>query len=218
MAGATYEIAERRSGAPRSNVMLAATLCAEGGKLAVRVRNLSASGALIEGTALPSPATIVRLFRNNLSVTGSVVWTSSGRAGLCFAGPIDIDRWVKSGAMAPSAGQARVDTIQAAARAGLPPPPSDRSLPASLKTNLATTMPTRIAEELAYVRRLVESIGDELASEPAIVCRHPSALQKFDLATQILGLLGKVLLADDQVAAAENIGQQELRARLLRKG
>ena len=78
-------------------------------------------------------------------------------------------------------------------------------------------MPSRIVEELAYIRRLVESIGDELVSEPAIVCRHASALQKFDLAAQMLGLLGTILLADDQVAAAENIGQQDLKARLLRK-
>jgi hypothetical protein len=218
MAGTTQEIAERRAAAPRSNVMLVATLSADGSEAAVRVRNLSESGALIEGATLPPAATEVRLFRNNLSVTGSIVWSSGGRAGLRFASLIDTKPWTRSGTMlpAPSAEQARVDTIQAAARAGLPTPPP-RSLPDGPRPNLAAAMPSRIVEELAYVRRLVESIGDELANEPVFVCRHSAALQKFDLAAQILGQLGTVLLADDQVAAAEKIGQQELRARLLRK-
>lgn len=198
--------------------MFAATLGARGEQLAVRVRNLSETGALIEGATLPAPDTEIRLIRNSLSVAGSVVWSSSGRAGLRFASVIDPKGWIKPGAMpaAASADQAFVDTIQAAARAGLPTLPV-RPLPGDLRANLAAAMPTRIVEELAYVRRLVESIGDELVSEPAVVCRHPAALQKFDLAGQILGLLGTILLADDQVAAAETIGQQELKARLLRK-
>jgi len=198
--------------------MLSATLATERGELAVRVRNLSESGALVEGASLPCVQTNVRLFRNNLSVDGAVVWCSSGRAGLHFTNLIDIERWVRSGMSAPttSVDQARVDQIQAAARAGLPVP-SDRSLPTATKDMLVAAMPSRIAEEIAYVRRLIDSIGDEFAGDPAIVCRHAAELQKFDLATQILGHLGTLVLAEDQVAVAEKIGQQELKARLLRK-
>jgi hypothetical protein len=218
MAETLLEIAERRSSAHRSNVMLTATLRAAGAEVTVRVRTLSETGALVEGATLPGPTTPVMLSRGDLSVEGCVVWSSGGRAGLHFSSLIDIKSWTKSGLAAPvaSALQARVDTIQAAARAGLEPAPA-RSLPNTLRAGLASAMPSRIVEELAYVRRLVESIGDELVTEPAIVCRHPAALQKFDLAAQILGQLGTVLLAEDQVMAAENIGQQELKARLLRK-
>jgi PilZ domain-containing protein len=218
MVGTTTETTERRAAAPRSNVMFAATLGVDGAQLAVRVRNLSETGALVEGATLPSPDTRIRLLRNTLSVDGSVVWSSSGRAGLRFTSVIDPRAWIKPGATppAPSADQAFVDTIQAAARAGLPALPA-RPMPQGDRAKLTAAMPSRIVEELAYVRRLVESIGDELVSEPAVVCRHPAALQKFDLAAQILGQLGTVLLADDQVAAAEKIGQQELKARLLRK-
>ena len=198
--------------------MLAATLRAGGEDLPVRVRNLSETGALIEGTKLPAADVPVMLLRNTLLVTGTIVWSRPGQAGLRFADVIEIRGWIKPGPSAAptTAGQARVDTIQTAARAGLSTIPA-RPLSDARHAELAAAMPSRIVEELAYIRRLVESIGDELVSEPAIVCRHASALQKFDLAAQMLGLLGTILLADDQVAAAENIGQQELKARLLRK-
>ena len=198
--------------------MLAATLRAGSADRPVRVRNISETGALIEGTTLPAAAAPVTLLRNALSVTGAIVWSRPGQAGLRFADVIDIRGWIRPGPnnVARTAGQARVDTIQTAARAGLATLPA-RALSDTLRAELAAAMPARIVEELAHVRRLVESIGDELVSEPAIVCRHADALQKFDLAAQILGLLSTVLLADDQVTAAESIGQQELKARLLRK-
>jgi hypothetical protein len=198
--------------------MLTANLRTDNSEIAVRVRNLSQTGALIEGATLPSPTTSVILSRNDLSVAGSVVWSSGGRAGLHFTGSIDTKSWTKSPSTPVSVSpvQARVDTIQAAARAGLEAL-APRPLPKPVRETLAAAMPSRIVEELAYVRRLIESIGDELVNEPVIVGRHAAALQKFDLAAQILGQLGTVLLADDKVSAAENIGQQELKARLLRK-
>jgi len=218
MSDTQLEIADRRSPTRRANVMFAAILRSGDEELAVRVRNLSEMGALVEASTLPAPDTAVSLVRNNLSVNGSVVWSSRGRAGLRFAGVIDPSIWIKPGQSAPAAApdQARVDAIQAAARAGLPTLPV-RPLADTARASLEAVMPTRIVEELAFVRRLVESIGDELVGEPAVVSRHPAALQKFDLAGQILGQLGAVLLADDPVAAAEKIGQQELRARLLRR-
>jgi hypothetical protein len=75
----------------------------------------------------------------------------------------------------------------------------------------------RVAEELAFVRRILDSIGDELVDEPVFLQRHAKALQGFDLAGQILGNLANVLKAEDREAAIRAIGMEELRARLLRK-
>ena len=204
--------------APRTNLLLAATI--EAGKLqtAVRIRNLSESGALLEGGAFPDIDQKLTLRRTDLEIEATVVWRTASRCGVKFEGKVSVADWVSStgGGTASSRGQARVDSIQAAVRAGLrPAPPIARSITTAAELN--DSLDGRIAEELAHVRRLLEKTGEELSNEPLMVQRHFKALQGFDLACQTLGHLAAILAADDRGAAVDAVGMEDLRARLLRR-
>ena len=72
-------------------------------------------------------------------------------------------------------------------------------------------------EELAFLRRLVETMGDELSNEPLIISRHMRTLQRFDVLAQALGHVAAILASDDRLATVEAIGMHDMRARLLRK-
>jgi len=68
----------------RSKVLMAATLELSGSALPVKMRNLSAEGALIEGDDLPVEGSKVVFKRLELSVPGRIAWVSDGRAGVTF--------------------------------------------------------------------------------------------------------------------------------------
>ena len=67
------------------------------------------------------------------------------------------------------------------------------------------------------MRRLLDSVGDDLTDDPIILQRHGKALQNFDIACQILTHLGAIVGARDRGAAVNAVAMEELRARLLRK-
>jgi hypothetical protein len=114
--------------------------------------------------------------------------------------------------------QARVDAIQAEHRAeGAPrsirrdPPP----IPAALIPT-DDELKVRLAEELEYARRMLESMGDALANDGAVVMRHSVALQTIDIVGQLLGHVAAVTRSSDPIGAVQRIGMCELKARLTR--
>ena len=72
----------------RSNVLLAASIEVAGASLAVKLRNLSTEGALVEGESLPVEGSEVLFRRNDLSVTSRVAWVHGKHAGVAFCRPI----------------------------------------------------------------------------------------------------------------------------------
>lgn len=68
----------------RSNVLMAAALELSGTSVAVKLRNLSADGALVEGEHLPVEGAEVIFRRNELAMPAKVVWVRAGRAGISF--------------------------------------------------------------------------------------------------------------------------------------
>lgn len=68
----------------RSNVLLTAVLELSGRELEVKLRNLSADGALVEGEVLPVEGAQIRFRRHELAVKGKVVWVRGKRAGVSF--------------------------------------------------------------------------------------------------------------------------------------
>jgi hypothetical protein len=210
---------ERRRAIPRAKVMLSASLATESGAVAVRIRNISEFGALIEGYPLPARDKKVTLKRLTLGAQARVAWSRGTSCGLEFDDPVVPANWLDAPPRPPapgSAGQARVDAIQAAIRSGQPSP-AERAKPAAAERPSEADLHRRIGEELAHIQRLVETIGDELAGEPLVVNRHGAALQQFDLAGQVLGHLARVVAAEDKAAAVDAVGIAELRARLTRK-
>ena len=115
-------------------------------------------------------------------------------------------------------GQARVDAIQAEHRAE-GAPRSIRREPPPLPAALIPTddeLKVRLAEELEYARRLLESLGDELSHDSGVVVRHMVALQSIDVVGQMLGHIAAVTRSSDPIGAVQRIGMCELKARLIR--
>ena len=69
----------------RSNVLMSASLELSGTSLPVKLRNLSAEGALVEGEKLPVEAAAVLFRKGDLSIPGQVAWVKGSQAGITFA-------------------------------------------------------------------------------------------------------------------------------------
>lgn len=207
---------------PRTNLLLAATVEAGGLAIPVRIRNLSETGALIEGAGLPDTGMPLVLRRGELQISATVAWAAGGRRGVKFDGPTPVNEWT-GGKPRPLdctglRDQRRVDAIQAEARAGSAPAAAQQ--PSATKASPQVPGPdfdARLADELGYVQRLLESLGDELITDSFLVQRHGRALQSLDLASQILAHVAAIIVADDRGAVVEQIGMEDLRARLKRK-
>ncbi len=110
--------------APRTNLLLAATAEVDGRSLAVRIRNLSETGAMVEGAGLPEAGMPLVLKRGDLQVAATVAWASGARRGVRFAGPTPVNEWTGGKPRAIDCtglrDQRRVDAIQAEARADRP--------------------------------------------------------------------------------------------------
>ena len=76
----------------------------------------------------------------------------------------------------------------------------------------------RLADELDYARRMIDSMGDELSADSAMVMRHMVALQTIDVLGQMLGHIAAVVRSSQPEATVEQIGMGDLKARLQRKG
>jgi hypothetical protein len=71
--------------ARRSNVLMSASLELSGTSLPVKLRNLSADGALVEGDKLPVEGASIQFRKGDLSVAGNVAWVKGCQAGVAFA-------------------------------------------------------------------------------------------------------------------------------------
>lgn len=83
----------------RSPVLLAATVYAAGAPVAVKLRNLSEQGALIEGDRLPPEGAETTFERKELRLKSRIVWVQGNYAGVAFDVPLkreDVLRHVPS--------------------------------------------------------------------------------------------------------------------------
>ncbi|HEX6785062.1 MAG TPA: PilZ domain-containing protein [Sphingomicrobium sp.] len=72
----------------RSPVLLAATIEIDGNPVAVKLRNLSEQGALIEGDRLPIEGSESYFKRNELRLKSRIVWVHGKYAGVAFETPL----------------------------------------------------------------------------------------------------------------------------------
>src|SRR3569623_1895528 len=82
---------DQRAGAPRKNLLLAANVDVGSFSAPVRIRNLSETGALIDGTALPEVGAALPLRRLEIEVGATVVRRLAGRCGIRLAGKVSVD-------------------------------------------------------------------------------------------------------------------------------
>lgn len=81
--------------ARRSNVLMSASLELSGTSLAVKLRNLSADGALVEGDKLPVEGASLLFRKGDLSVPGHVAWVKGKQAGVAFGYNLDPDQLLR---------------------------------------------------------------------------------------------------------------------------
>ena len=205
--------ADNRRVAPRTFLMLAATARCAGGILSVRIRNVSHTGALIEGEELPLAGEPILLSRGETEIDGVIAWAAGNRRGVHFSQPVAVEAWRTGKPVVPPPGQGRVDFIQTQVRGGQARPAAPA--PAAAERWI-DQLDTRLGEELAFVQRLIEALGDQLVADAAILHRHGQVLQNIDLASQILGHLSRVMASSERVEAVRAIGMEDLRARLTR--
>ena len=79
----------------RSNVLMSASLELSGTSVPVKLRNLSAEGALVEGENLPVEGSSVLFRKGDLSMPGRVAWVNDRQAGVNFAQKLNPDQLLR---------------------------------------------------------------------------------------------------------------------------
>src|SRR5262245_21185641 len=79
----------------RSNVLMSASLELSGTSLPVKLRNLSADGALVEGEKLPVEGASLLFRKGDLSMPGTVAWVKGRQAGVSFAQKLNPDQLLR---------------------------------------------------------------------------------------------------------------------------
>lgn len=192
-------VAEARATA-RTNLFMAATLHAADVAHPVKIRDLSAAGAQIEGSLLPEIGAEVTLARGILSVQGHVTWCAARRCGLQFNSPISVPDWM---ANPLNRQQQRVDQVVALVKAG--------TVPLEMSTQRNAVTPTLTAEDLRRVSQMLEILGDALSSDPSIVVKYGIQLQNLDIALQTLAALAETIGGDGAECEASFNRLAELR-------
>ena len=155
----------------RSNVFLTAMLDTGDSSIPVRIRNLSSRGALIDGPALPSVGTSVRLLRGRLAATGELAWKGTGQAGVNFGREIDVDDWVQR---IGHSGQQRVDGVIAALRSSTRVPEEFQASPNPKSLASISAALNEICERVAARPNLSVELGEELLNlEDIARALHP---------------------------------------------
>ena len=81
--------------ARRSNVLMSASLELSGTSLPVKLRNLSADGALVEGDKLPVEGASLLFRKGDLSMPGTIAWVKGRQAGISFAQKLNPDQLLR---------------------------------------------------------------------------------------------------------------------------
>ena len=174
--------------AARSSMYVAAVLCSSGGASSpVRIRNMSPTGALIEGGFAVARGETVHLVRGGLSTEACAVWCASGRCGLKFPRSVEVKSWLAP----PGNGeQQRVDALVRLVQAGavpLPVPELDPPVVASVGRA------AQFADDLGGVGAMLGALSDALAEHPRVIAEHAGALQSLDIAMQMLAAIAEEL-------------------------
>ena len=88
----TELFARNRRAEPRYTLLLAGKAITASGSMDVIIRDLSPSGAQIQGSVLPAIGKLLILRKGELEVSGRIAWREANRAGISFEQPIPTER------------------------------------------------------------------------------------------------------------------------------
>ncbi len=159
--------------APRTNLFVLAVLSGGTYTGPVKIRNLSSTGALIEGSGLPGRGTNVTLRRGESTAAGVIIWSSEGKAGLRMDSQVDVSAWMPGGREHQNSLDHAVEKIRKEAA-----------------HNIIAAVPEQSAlvssSELLSLADAICKLADELSDDDGIVVRFGSKLQTLDIVTQVL--------------------------------
>lgn len=155
-------------------MFVAATLYSDAGSCPVNVRNMSLSGALVEGAVLPELDTPVTLRRGSLEASARIVWQVGRKAGVAFSGSVYVAEWM---ARNPDCHQARVDDIVRDVRSGMARSEPVQDLPTRGSQNAS------LEAELIALRLELMTLEHGLTGDVVVVATHPE-IQLLDIALQ----------------------------------
>jgi len=196
---------EAKRSAPRTNLFLMATIVTSGTIRPVRIRNLSARGALIESRNLPGTGAALTLRRGNVTVEGRLMWADEHRGGMSFDAPTDVSDWLPFGP-GLSRGQARVDRIIAKTRDDL----VARTDTCAADPIDESRLRQHVREELEAIARNLDAVGMDLAPMTGLA---PQAVE-IQVAVQTVGHLCRLLGLDSEIGVQQAIDTEKLRRRL----
>ena len=169
----------------RTHLFLVATLYVQGASFPVRVRNLSASGGLIEAPNPPSAGSKIVLRRGSLQAPGTVAWATKGQAGISFASVLNVSSWLP---IIPPSRQRDVEQLVFGIKHGKLENESSQPLeqPASV-----TPFSTVVAG-LECLQQGLTDLADKLAHDVILVATHPE-VQYLDEAVQRIGKIVQII-------------------------
>lgn len=189
----------------QTSIYLTAALYSDGLPTSAKIRNLSATGALVDVPVIPAAGALVQLIRGSLIAHAIVTWSADHHCGLKFSGRIDVDHWR---AAPVNAEQHRIDEAVRLIKASAMP----LTVPARSASEPEPDCPeTELADHLELVTKLLGTLGDALAGDPGVVMRHGDALQNLDIAMQSIAAVSAV------VAALGPLGLRNAKLAALRK-
>ena len=159
-------------------MFLVATLYFDGARSAVRVRNMSDTGALIEGASLPEAGAKVILRRGALEAPATTAWSRSGKSGLTFSGPVDLTEWLPT---KEAKRQSQVDQIAF----GLKHAGRKVACGGDLLLEPKSSM-LAIVADLTELQAQLGRLGDQLSGDAFVLVNHPE-VQALDAAGQQIG-------------------------------
>lgn len=162
----------------RSNIFVAAIISSAQFTGPVRIRNISRQGALIEGGALPSQGSRVRVSRGSLRASGIIAWSKANRAGIRFESVVAVADWLPRG---PRTQQQNIDEIVYAHKAGM-----------TISAEPAVT-PTDLQHELGQLEQMLRRAAEDFARDGLVCERHLDSVQLLDVAAEKLARLAKKL-------------------------
>lgn len=158
----------------RTHLFLAASVHSKAGSCPVHVRNISASGALIEGSIVPNQGDRLILKRGSLQASASIVWKAGRKAGIAFSSVIPVADWM---ARQPSAHQGRVDEMIQVIRSG---GGNWADGAGELKENASERS---LETELRALRGTLTELETGLLGDVILIATHPE-IQLLDIALQ----------------------------------
>ena len=161
---------------------MAATLYADAGSSPVTIRNMSLSGALIEGAVLPDVGERVRLKRGPLHASGAIAWRTDRKAGVRLEASVHVPDWMSRQI---NAGQERVDELVSIVR---------NHGPMATAVHVAATGQLSVEAELHQLRLELSELEAALLQDVVVVATHPE-IQAIDIAVQRIDRVLKAIRA-----------------------